>query len=311
MEQRQPWFKFCPQDWLGDELLRSCLPATRGFWMDCLCIMHRATPRGYLLVNGQQPTDRELATMTGMTVREMRTAREEVTRKGVCGVTEAGAIFSRRMVRDTAFSALQAKRVATRYQSGSTETLPESKSGSTGTLPKSTRSQRPKIQKDQEPPLPPQGARDDGYERFTQAYPAARRVGGKLAKRAFVAAMQGKNGAHLDAMLTALEQHKRSEQWQRGIVPLMTTWLNQERWAQVLPERLGVERERTGVEWLWALAAEVEDDTARWALKHVCHAEVVNGCVRLIVPAKYRPALDAERARLEQMVAVEIVEGEP
>lgn len=42
-------------------------------------------------------------------------------------------------------------------------------------------------------------------------------------------------------MLTALEQHKRSEQWQTPkLIPLMTTWLNQERWNQVLPETVRV-----------------------------------------------------------------------
>jgi hypothetical protein len=77
---------------------------------------------------------------------------------------------------------------------------------------------------------------DADYERFRDAYPVSRRVGGKAARRAFSEAMKGKPPGHLDAMIAAVEQHKRSEQWQSPkLIPLMTTWLNGERWVQVLP----------------------------------------------------------------------------
>ena len=39
-----------------------------------------------------------------------------------------------------------------------------------------------------------------------------------------------------DVLLHALEQHKRSAQWQKGVIPSMVTWLQEERWIQVLPE---------------------------------------------------------------------------
>ena len=75
---------------------------------------------------------------------------------------------------------------------------------------------------------------DADYEAFRQAYPVSRRVGGKLARNAFRSALERTT---VGVMLAALEQHKRSEQWQTPkLIPLMTTWLNQERWLQVLPE---------------------------------------------------------------------------
>jgi hypothetical protein len=74
------------------------------------------------------------------------------------------------------------------------------------------------------------------YDAFVTAYPASRRVRGKPARRAFAEAMKGKSCGHLTTMLVALEQQKRSEQWAKGLIPLMTTWLNQERWNQELPE---------------------------------------------------------------------------
>jgi len=75
---------------------------------------------------------------------------------------------------------------------------------------------------------------DADFETFRQAYPQSRRVGGKPGRNAF---QRASGRQTLSSMLTALEQHKRSEQWQDPkLIPLMTTWLNQERWLQVLPE---------------------------------------------------------------------------
>jgi len=43
-------------------------------------------------------------------------------------------------------------------------------------------------------------------------------------------------------LINALEQHKRSEQWQNAaLVPMMRKWLEEERWCQILPE-LGARR---------------------------------------------------------------------
>jgi len=85
---------------------------------------------------------------------------------------------------------------------------------------------------------------DADFEAFRQAYPASRRVGGKAAKTAWANAMCVNPARHplsragrIAEIMPALEQHKRSEQWQTPkLIPLMTTWLNQERWLQVLPE---------------------------------------------------------------------------
>ncbi len=82
---------------------------------------------------------------------------------------------------------------------------------------------------------------DADYEAFHAAYPSSRRVGGKIGRQAFKTAMAGRRPEHLQVMLDALDQQKRSEQWQTPkLIPLMTTWLNQERWNQVLPEQPAV-----------------------------------------------------------------------
>jgi hypothetical protein len=72
------------------------------------------------------------------------------------------------------------------------------------------------------------------FAQFTAAYPVTRRKGGDDARRAFAQALRKVPFA---LMLHALDQHKRSEQWQNPrFIPSMTTWLLEERWIQVLPE---------------------------------------------------------------------------
>jgi hypothetical protein len=78
---------------------------------------------------------------------------------------------------------------------------------------------------------------DADFEAFRLAYPVSRRVGGKPGRDAFQRSGIGRHGDSLATVLLALEQQKRSEQWHTPkLIPLMTTWLNQERWLQVLPE---------------------------------------------------------------------------
>lgn len=98
--------------------------------------------------------------------------------------------------------------------------------------------QEQKQEQQQETALARVSASESAFEIFRNAYPAARRVGGNEGRRAFRGALKGRDvSAHLTVMLAALEQHQRSEQWQNPkYIPLMTTWLNQERWTMQLPE---------------------------------------------------------------------------
>lgn len=97
-----PWFKFYPRDWRGDQALRAVSIQARGLWMECLCIMHEATPRGHLLLNGAPIEDDALARMAGVSVDEVRFLMDELRQAGVLSVTRKGIIFSRRMTRDHA-----------------------------------------------------------------------------------------------------------------------------------------------------------------------------------------------------------------
>lgn len=96
-----PWMKFYPRDWRGDQSLRAVSIAARGLWMECLCIMHEAKPYGHLLLNGEPVEVDALARMTGASVDEVSALMAELRKAGVFSVTGKGIIFSRRMVRDS------------------------------------------------------------------------------------------------------------------------------------------------------------------------------------------------------------------
>lgn len=95
-----PWMKFFPSDWRADPALRICGMAARGLWVEILAIMHEATPRGHLLVNGVQPTARQLAALVGAAADEVEILLAELEEAGVFSRKRNGVIYSRRMERD-------------------------------------------------------------------------------------------------------------------------------------------------------------------------------------------------------------------
>ena len=74
----------------------------------------------------------------------------------------------------------------------------------------------------------------DAFQQFSAAYPVTRRKGGKKARESFTEAL---HKVPFALLLHALEQHKRSVQWQNPrFIPSMITWLQDEMWIQTLPE---------------------------------------------------------------------------
>lgn len=95
-----PWMKFYPSDWRSDPALRSCSIGARGLWAEIICVMHEATPYGSLLVNGQKVSEKQLASLAGITQRETISMLGELDLAGVFSRQDDGVIFSRRMRRD-------------------------------------------------------------------------------------------------------------------------------------------------------------------------------------------------------------------
>lgn len=110
-----PWLKFYPRDWRGDQALRAVSIAARGFWMECLCLMHEAKPYGHLLLNGNPIENDALARMTGISVDEVSELMAELRQAGAFSVTREGVIFSRRMTKDYARACKGRKAVQIRW----------------------------------------------------------------------------------------------------------------------------------------------------------------------------------------------------
>lgn len=96
----QPWMKFYPRDWRGDQALRLVSLQARGLWIEAMCLMHEATPYGHLLVGGQPLSDDALARVVGSSAEEVQALLVELRAAGVCRTTRAGVIYSKRMTDD-------------------------------------------------------------------------------------------------------------------------------------------------------------------------------------------------------------------
>lgn len=100
------WFKFYPTDWLGTGTLRRASHATKGFYIDLLCVMFDCESRGRLEARGVAWTEDEICRSVNGDPSENLTYLRWLIQSGVLSKDESGVIYSRRMVKD------EAKRIA-------------------------------------------------------------------------------------------------------------------------------------------------------------------------------------------------------
>ncbi|WP_457662119.1 hypothetical protein [Sinorhizobium medicae] len=112
------WMRFYPSDWLGDPALRTCSYAARGLWVDMLCLMDAAKPRGHLKLGRQKVDAQTLATLTNGTPRLVEKLLAELQKAGVFSVNSRGTIYSRKMVREEKWSKKGKKMSAARWSQG-------------------------------------------------------------------------------------------------------------------------------------------------------------------------------------------------
>ncbi|WP_109073475.1 MULTISPECIES: hypothetical protein [unclassified Azospirillum] len=136
MSATRPWMKFYPTDWRGDQALRVVSLGARGLWIECMCIMHEASPYGHLIINGHAVTDAQLAALAGTVPDQITALLNELETAGVFSRNRNGVIYSRRMTRD------EKKR-----KDGE-------KSEKTGTLPNSRRGKQASEKSGKNPPPP-------------------------------------------------------------------------------------------------------------------------------------------------------------
>jgi len=184
----RPWLKFYPSDWRADPALRMCSVAARGMWMEMLCLMHEAEPRGSLLINGQPVSVKQLASLAGVSVREATALVSELEEAGVFSREDNGTIYSRRMRRDE-------EKATKDKANGALGGNPDLKGGVNPPVNGEDKAQIPDA-RDQNPKrkVPRAGkpaAANDDFEKFKEAYP--KRDGGNPwppAQRLFEAAVR-------------------------------------------------------------------------------------------------------------------------
>lgn len=127
---KRPWMKFYPADWRADPRLRMCSLAARGLWIDLISYMHEGEPYGHLNIDGVVPDLQGIASLVARPVAEVRKALDELQAKRVFSRTEAGAIYSRRMVRDAERSDEGRKQIEKRWGSSQNPNSPPNRSES-------------------------------------------------------------------------------------------------------------------------------------------------------------------------------------
>ena len=97
---KRPAFQFYPSDWRADTALQSCSLSAQGLWINLIAIAHDCTPYGHLVVNGRPMPSAQIARLVGLSGKECDRLLAELSEAGVTSLSDTGAIYSRRMVRD-------------------------------------------------------------------------------------------------------------------------------------------------------------------------------------------------------------------
>lgn len=97
---KRPAYQWYPGDCRRDVALQACTFEARALWREMLDLMHDGEPYGHLTAGGVPITDAQLARFVGMPVGKIRRWLAELEQHQVFSRTEAGVVFSRRMVKD-------------------------------------------------------------------------------------------------------------------------------------------------------------------------------------------------------------------
>jgi len=217
-----PYMKFYVRDWISDPQLRMVTMAARGFWMECLCLMHMAKRRGYMeTASGKPINDEHLARLSGTFKGELDLLKEELLDHGIPSVEEATGIwYCRRMVKESQKSE---KCSEAGKRGGGNPLLREDQNPDTRTqIPDTTVSIKETF-------------KGDGYTKeflkFYEAYPKK-----EAKKAAFRAWQKAKDKPDMDTIIKAIEAQQQSDKWRNGYIPMPATWVNGGGWGDKLQE---------------------------------------------------------------------------
>lgn len=194
MGKKLPYFPFYPGDWLKDDALALCAPATRGIWIDLIARMHERDRSGEL-----RGTAEQLARAARCSSVEFVHAATELKDTNTADVERRNEMYTVRNRR--MFAESQAKKAAAERQS---------------------RFRNTKVT-----PLY-EGEYETEFEEFWKSFPSGRKKSKGTAREAFAKAAAKCEPAKI---IAAAAEYAASEAGRGQFVKMPATWLNQECWA--------------------------------------------------------------------------------
>lgn len=198
------------------------------------------------------PSQERLARLTGLSVRSVRRAVEELEGLGLL-VTEHryGPNGYRTTDRYRLVMADDGSSVLADNLSAGGVSLPDNLSTPTG---HSDRAEENPHMNPQSPPTPPgvtDTRIDDAFEAAWSSWPSEKRGSRKKTGSAFRVAVKAHGGvARVSELVAAVEAHASVyRSWpvaERRYIPLLSTWLNQERWETPPPDARGEPEPKSG-----------------------------------------------------------------
>jgi hypothetical protein len=227
---RLPFIKFYPRDWMADPQLRMVSISARGFWFECICLMHSAKRHGFLeTVNGKPYTDEQIARLTGTFIGEIKGIKQELIDHEIPSTEEkTGIWYCRRMVKD---EEKREKCGEAGRMGGGNPALKSSDKDIILQIPDTRNhiSIKAPFKGDLYRSSPSgDGGASKAFEQFWKAYP--RKIGKQAALKSWIR-QRGK--PPIADVIAAIEEQKRTEQWQKNggeFIPHPSTWINQGRW---------------------------------------------------------------------------------
>lgn len=208
-----PSFPFYPADWRGDLKLQLCKLDIKGLWVELMCIMHDSNKYGYLLIDGEKPTEEELAFLLRVDIDIFKKLFSELKEKGIIKINEEGIYYSKRMVND-----FKLRELSKEYgKLGGNPNLKEGKGRGKGRgYPSSEKEKEDEIEKGIE------NSKKKWFDEAWGRYPE--KDGKKAAFKYFTTSI--KNEQDWLDINKALDNYLKSDKVKRGFVKNGSTWFN-------------------------------------------------------------------------------------
>lgn len=122
---KKPYMPFYIGDYKKDITVQSLNRYERNIWLDLMCLMWESSERGCLTINGKPMSHEAIARAIGEDNQNFKICLSKILDNGCFDVREDGAIFSRRMVRE---SEISVKRAISGSQGGNPNLLKQNSS---------------------------------------------------------------------------------------------------------------------------------------------------------------------------------------